>query len=103
MSSDYTILGAKSGMVTTDATLGTAQVVFTNGFDNDGSEAYAVFLTCLDGGAAVVAYPSNITNTGFTISSYLLNQPGGAGVKPCTLTVQASVTVYWLAVIKSNV
>jgi hypothetical protein len=100
MSTDYTILACKSGVVTTDAN-GLAQVVFTNGFQNPTN--YSVLLTCLDNATAITAYPSNLTNTGFEISSYIINRPTGTGQIPCVLTAQAGVIVYWLAVINSNI
>jgi hypothetical protein len=98
--SDYTILAAKSGVVTTNAS-GIAQVIFTNGFRNPTN--YIVQLTCLDNVTPIVAYPGNLTNTGFTINSYLINKPSGGGAAPCTLSAQAGITVYWLAVISSNI
>ena len=101
---DNTILACKSGDVTTEALTGVARVVFTTGFDNPTN--YVVFLTCLNRAVPipVVAYPSNLANTGFTITAYILNQPGGAGVNPCTLTAPTTgVIVHWLAVIESNV
>ena len=102
MSSDNTILACKSGHVTTDAN-GKAQVIFTSGFENP--TIYAVYLTCLDSAVPVpiTAYPSNLTNIGFTISSYTLNQPTGGAVTPCVLTVAVGTIVHWIAVIESNV
>ena len=92
MSTDYTILAAKSGVVITDAA-GLAQVVFTNGFNNPTS--YSVQLTC-SGTVQSVALATNLANTGFTITS--LNTQGGGGDGQ----IRAGVTVYWLAVINSN-
>jgi len=97
--SDYTILASKSGVVTTDSN-GLAQVVFREGFRNPTN--YVVHLTCYDDGSAIYARPSNLSNTGFTITSYLINQPGGAGVKACVLTASPNEVVYWIAVISSN-
>jgi len=94
---DYSFLSSKSGVVTTNAN-GVARVVFREGFSNPTN--YGVLLTCLNNAVAITAYPSNLDNTGFTISSFLLNAPGGGG--PCTLTARAGVTVYWTAVINSN-
>lgn len=100
MSADYTFLSAKSGVAITDAN-GIAQVIFRDGFTNP--TMYSVLLSCLNTTTAITAYPSNLANTGFTISSYMINRPAGTGVIPCVLTAQAGVTVYWLSVINSNI
>jgi hypothetical protein len=93
MSADYTILSAKSGVVVTD-TNGLAQVIFRDGFSNPTS--YSVQLTC-SGTVQSVALATNLANTGFTITSLSAQGGGGAGV------IRAGVTVYWLAVINSNI
>lgn len=52
--------------------------------------SYVVLLTCTDPGQAVSAYPSNITQTGFTITTKN-TQVGGGGY-----AVVGGVTVYWI-------
>ena len=93
MSTDYSILACKSGTVVTDAN-GLAQVVFTTGFDNPTD--YSVQLTC-GGTLQTIGMATNLANTGFTITS--LNTQGGGGAGQ----IRAGVTVYWLAVINSNI
>jgi len=93
MSSDNTILAAKSGTVVTDANA-RAYVIFRDGFANPTD--YSVQLTC-GGTLQTVALATNLANTGFTITTLNTQGGGGGGV------ARANVTVYWLAVINSNI
>jgi hypothetical protein len=95
------IIFSKAGVVTTDAN-GVANIIFQHPFEY--GQTYSVFLTCefLGLSQVVIAYANNVSQTGFVINSYIANQPGGAGVNPCTLTVQGGVTIHWLTVINSN-
>jgi hypothetical protein len=95
------VLFEKSGVVTTD-TNGNAYISFPHPFEY--GQTYSVQLTCefLGLSQVVTAYASNVSQTGFTITSYIINQPGGAGVNPCTLTIQSGVVVHWFAVIDFN-
>jgi hypothetical protein len=95
------IIFSKSGVVTTSTT-GVANVVFRNPYEY--GQTYSVQLTCefLGLSQVVVAYASSVSQTGFTINSYIINQPGGAGVNPCTLTVQGGVTIHWSTIIDFN-
>jgi len=82
----------KAGVVVTDTTTGLAQVTFTNAFEKGVS--YSVSLSIPDPGLVrvLLAYPSNLTNIGFTITSY--DETGGAH----TLEIAGGKTVYWIAV-----
>ena len=91
---DNTILAAKSGTVVTNAVTGIAYVIFLDGFANPTD--YSVQLTCSET-LQSVALATNLANTGFTITS--LNTQGGGGAGQ----IRGGVTVYWLAVINSNV
>ena len=87
------VVFAKAGTAITDAN-GVAWVTFREPFDY--GIDYSVFLTCVDPGQAVIAYPSNITQTGFTIVTKD-TRVGGGGYAPI-----AAVTVHWLAIPSFN-
>ena len=80
----------KSGSVITNSS-GIAHVVFRNQIPYGAS--YSVLLTCKDPGSSVNAYPSNETQTGFTVTT---KTTSGAYVAVST------VTVYWLVLLKWN-
>jgi len=83
VATDLTVFN-KAGTVVTNAA-GEANVVFRIaqpfGFQ------YVVILTCAQ--KLVTAYPSNISQTGFTISTWNTTPAGGGALV-------AGVTVYWL-------
>jgi hypothetical protein len=92
MMTNNKIIFAKAGVVTTNAS-GLAYVVFTNSFEYNLS--YCVQLTCEYPGLAyaVTAYPSNLSQTGFTITSRDTHIVGGGGDLPV-----ANVIVHWCAI-----
>ena len=83
VATDITVFN-KGGVVTTDAN-GLADVIFTTAQPN--IVDYVVMLTVLDTGIGYGAYVTNVSQTGFTINSWVI---GGAGV-PAPATVQCIV------------
>ena len=83
----------KSGVAVTNS-LGVANVIFKKQMPYGLS--YSVILTCKDPGVAAIAYPSNETQTGFTITTKD-TVTGGGGYQ-----IRASVTVYWLVLPQEN-
>lgn len=91
------ILASKSGVVVTDAN-GLAYIIFTHGFAKNGTEPYSVLLTIGETGVTLgqtSAAATNLTNTGFTITTWATTG-GGGGV------ARGGIDVYWLAVLNSN-
>ena len=82
----------KSEVAVTNAS-GVVNVIFIRQLPFD--LHYVVLLTCKDPSSPVIAYPSNETLTGFTITTMLAKD--GAGYLPV-----ANVTVYWLVIPQTN-
>jgi hypothetical protein len=93
MEANFLSENTRAGIAVTNAS-GIANVVFRNQLPNNVS--YVVMLTCVDVGQAVIAYPSNITQTGFTITSKD-TQKGGGGY-----AIVGATTVHWLIIPQSN-
>jgi len=79
---------AKAGVETTGAN-GTFNVVFRYPFEY--GLDYCPVLVCEYPGVAVIAYPSNISQTGFTITTRSTTVGGGGP------TLIGSVIVHWVA------
>jgi hypothetical protein len=93
MEANFLSENTRSGIAVTNAS-GIANVVFRNQLPYGLS--YSVLLTCKDPGVAAIAYPSNETQTGFTITTKDTVTGGGG------YSVRATVTVYWLIIPQSN-
>jgi len=94
MQTDFLAEFTKSGSVTTNA-LGISDVVFTKQIPYDVS--YVVILTVgatLVQNETVSAVPTNLTQTGFTITTYDNRNP--------PTSVVPNMLVYWLVVPKFN-
>jgi len=92
MITNHGVFFLKGGTVITNA-VGIAYVTFTNPFEY--GLVYCVQLTCEYPGLAyaVTAYPSNLSQTGFLITSRDTHIAGGPGD-----LVVANVTVHWTAI-----
>jgi len=77
MNSDFLSSFTKSGFITTDAT-GIFNVVFQNQIPND--VHYSVLLTCGDIGQTA-AFATNVTQTGFTITTWNTQSGGGGAIR----------------------
>jgi hypothetical protein len=82
IATDLTVFN-KVGVVTTNAN-GIANVVFRIAQPHDFQ--YVVLLTCYNSGIGYGAYSTNITQTGFTINTWVI---GGAG------SMAPGITVHW--------
>jgi hypothetical protein len=90
MQADFLAEFSKSGRVVTDLN-GISNVVFLKQIPND--TLYSVLLTVINAGIGYSAYVTNVTQTGFTINTWVV---GGAG------SVAPTISVYWLVVPNFN-